>query len=262
MKRYILLIRLPFSYGAEDAAAVRPQWNNLTDRWKADGTFVTSFVFPGEGYVVSSKGSVSDERAISGSLTVISSIVINALNFEAAVMLAKECPILEQGGTVEVREILPQPEFKTPTQQELKNKEIIGHLYEHILNNRRYALLDTVISPDYEGTGIGKESGAQGFSHTVQAVITAFPDIQWNILDMLADGDKVTVRWRWTATNTGAFRGIPATGKTITDNAIVIYQLQDGMVSHAWLQGDRLGVLTQMGLIPKDLVPILQPTEG
>jgi steroid delta-isomerase-like uncharacterized protein len=201
---------------------------------------------------------VVNEEVISNDLRVISSIVVKALNFEAALALAKKCPILEQGGTVEVREVQPGPEIKTFTTEELRNKEIIRHLYENILNNRKYELLDSVISPDYTGIGNVEEKGVKSFLHTVGAVITAFPDIEWNILDMMADGDKVILRWTWTATHAQAFRGIPASNNTVTDNAIVIYQLSDGMVTNAWIQGDRLGVLTQMGLIPKDLIPVPQ----
>lgn len=259
MKEYILLIRLPLDYGSEQASAVRAKWTALTDQWKADGIFVTSFVFPSESYVVSGNGNVANEEVISDGLRVISSIVIRASSFEEALLLAKKCPILEQDGTVEVREVQPRLEIKTYTAEEIRNKEVIRHLYEDILNNRKYELLDNVISPDYAGIGNVEEKGAKSFLHTVQAVITAFPDIKWDILDMMADGDKIILRWTWTATNTQPFRGIPASNKTVTDNANVIYQLRDGMVINAWIQSDRLGVLMRIGLIPQDLIPLPQP---
>lgn len=258
MKEYILLIRLPLKYGSVEASAVRAKWTTLTDQWKEDGIFVTSFIFPSESYVVSSNNIVTNEEVISNDLRVISNIIIRASNFEKALLLAKKCPILEQGGTVEVREVQPRSEIRTFTAEELKNKEIIRNLYENMLNNRKYDLLDSVISPDYSGIGNVEERGVKSFLDTVQAVITAFPDIKWNILDMMADGDKVILRWTWTATNTQPFRGIPASNKTVTDNAIVIYQLKDEKVVNAWIQGDRLGVLMQMGLIPQDLIPTPQ----
>ena len=259
MKEYILLIRLPLEYGAEQASAVRAQWTALTDQWKADGIFVTSFVFPGDGNVVSADGNVASGQVISNNLRVVSSIVVKAINFEAALSLAGRCPILAQGGAVEVREVQPRADIKTYTAEESENKKIIRDLYENILNNRKYELLTSVISPDYAGIGNVEEKGVESFRHTVQAVINAFPDIQWNILDMMAEGDKVILRWTWTGTNTQPFRGIPASNKTVTDNAIVIYQLRDGKVINAWIQGDRLGVLMQIGLIPKGLFPVPEP---
>lgn len=108
MNDYILLIRLPLQYGPEEAATARPRWNALTDQWKADGIFVTSFVFPREGYVVSGNDKVAKEQVVSHNLRMISSIIVKAVDIEAAVSLAKKCPILEQGGTVEVREVQPR----------------------------------------------------------------------------------------------------------------------------------------------------------
>lgn len=261
MKKYILMIRLPLAYGAEEASAVRADWEKLTDEWKADGTFVSSFVFPGDGYEVSGNGNVAEQQVISTGLKVISCIVIETSDFESALTMAKKCPVLKQSGTVEVREVMPRPEFKRYTAEELRNKEIIRGLYENILNNRKYDLLDNVISPDYAGIGNVEEKGAKNFRHTIQAVINGFPDIQWHILDLMADGDKVIVQWTWTATNTQPFRGIPASNQTVTDNAIVIYQLRDGMVTSAWIKGDRLGVLMQMGVIPQELIPTQQPKQ-
>ena len=109
MKKYILLIRLPLNYGPEQASAVRARWTALTDQWKADGIFVTSFVFPSESYVVSGNGNVANEEVIANGLRVISCLIIKASNFEEALLLAKKCPILGQGGTVEVREVQPRP---------------------------------------------------------------------------------------------------------------------------------------------------------
>jgi len=108
MNTYILLIRLPLNYGAEQAAAVRPEWNALTDQWKSAGIYVTSYVFPSESYVVSGKGEVTKVNVVSNGLRIISSLLIQAPNFEEALSLAKKCPILKQGGTVEVREVQPR----------------------------------------------------------------------------------------------------------------------------------------------------------
>lgn len=87
------------------------------------------------------------------------------------------------------------------------------------------------------------------------AVIDAFPDIKWTIEDIISEGDKVVVRWHWNGIHKAPFRGIPPSNKAVVDNANVIYQLKDGKITASWIQGDRLGVLTQIGVIPKDLIP-------
>jgi predicted ester cyclase len=76
--------------------------------------------------------------------------------------------------------------------------------------------------------------------------------------DLIAEGDRVAVRTRWQATHTGAFRGIPPTGKRITNTSITIYQLADHKLVHAWIETDRLGTLQQMGASP-DAMGGMQP---
>lgn len=109
MKEFILLIRLPQDYGSEQALAVREQWNALTGQWKADGTFVTSFVFPSKSYVISENGKVTNEQVIANGRRIISCIVVKAPDIDAALSLGKKCPVLAQNGTVEVREVQPRP---------------------------------------------------------------------------------------------------------------------------------------------------------
>ncbi|RFM26179.1 ester cyclase [Deminuibacter soli] len=135
-----------------------------------------------------------------------------------------------------------------------RNKETIRHLYEDLLNERQFDQLASVVSEEY--VGIRGEKGVKGFSEAVTTIVAGFPDMKWTIEDLLADNDKVIVRWSWKGNNTQPFRGIPASNKPVTDNAIVIYQFNEGgKIVHAWMQGDRLGVLLQIGAIPANLIP-------
>jgi len=109
MKEFILLVRVPVTYGGEQAKVVNPQWNKVLDKWKADNVFVTSFVFPTESYVLSGADrTVKKEMVISDGLKVVSSIILHARSLENAVELAKACPVLAYGGTVECREVWPR----------------------------------------------------------------------------------------------------------------------------------------------------------
>lgn len=110
MKEFMLLIRVnAVSYTAEKAKAVNPDWNKVLEKWKADSVFVTSFVFPGESYVLSGpERTVRKEAVVSNDLKVVSAIVLRAADPETAVELAKACPVLDHGGTVEVREVPPR----------------------------------------------------------------------------------------------------------------------------------------------------------
>jgi hypothetical protein len=110
MKEYILINRVPANYDRTDAQKINDAWNITTNKWKADGIFVTSFVFPSEGFLVSTTDKiVQNGNVLSDNLKVVSVIVLKANDYESAVVLAKECPHFEQSGTVEIREIMSRP---------------------------------------------------------------------------------------------------------------------------------------------------------
>lgn len=110
LKEYILLVRLPLNYGPDDAKAVRGQWNSLLDKWKGDRTYITSFVYPNDGYIVQGADkSVTNRTVVSDNYKLVSNLILRAVDYEQAVELAKMCPVLQQGGMIEVREIQPRP---------------------------------------------------------------------------------------------------------------------------------------------------------
>ena len=132
-----------------------------------------------------------------------------------------------------------------------KNKEVIRTLYEQALNKRNMGLLQDFVSEDY--VGIGGEKGATAFEAPVAALIKALPDIQWNIEELIGEGDKVVVRWKVQGTHTGPFQHITATGNTVSNDGIGIYELKDGKVINAQVHTDRLGFLQQLEVLPSDI---------
>jgi predicted ester cyclase len=80
----------------------------------------------------------------------------------------------------------------------------------------------------------------------------AFPDLQNTVEDMVAEGDKVVVRFRARGTHQGeteAF-GSPM-GKRMDMTGITIKRLSDGKIVEAWTNFDALGMMQQLGLIPE-----------
>lgn len=132
-----------------------------------------------------------------------------------------------------------------------RNKEVVRKLYEQALNKRNLALLQEFVSEDY--VGIGGEKGAAAFEVPVAALFKALPDIQWKIEEIVGEDDKVVVRWKVQGTHTGPFQHIAATGNTISNDGIGIYELKDGKVINAQVHTDRLGFLQQLEVLPLDL---------
>ena len=133
------------------------------------------------------------------------------------------------------------------------NKAIVTALYNESLNKRNMHLLSGFISDDY--IGVPGTKGVEGFETPIAALIKAFPDIHWKLITVMGEGNKVVARWKWEGTQTGQYRNIPATGKTITNDGMAIYELKDGKIVGADVQIDRLGFLQTLGVLPADIVP-------
>src|SRR5271154_2094390 len=73
------------------------------------------------------------------------------------------------------------------------------------------AQADTIFSDTFSTNGI--TVGPTGPKRNIENRVTGFPDVQTFIEEVIAVGDKVVIRLRWTGTQTGPYSGVPATGK-------------------------------------------------
>ncbi len=128
------------------------------------------------------------------------------------------------------------------------HKLLLRRRIDDIWNNGNMAAIDEVIAADYVSNG--QPIGRDGFTQFVTAVRSAFPDLRFTINDMVAETDKLAVRYTGHATHQGEFSGIPATGKSITITGIDMFRIADGKIVEEWLRFDRLGMRQQMGVIP------------
>jgi steroid delta-isomerase-like uncharacterized protein len=78
---------------------------------------------------------------------------------------------------------------------------------------------------------------------------TAFPDVHMDIVDIIAEDDKVVGRFTCSGTHQGDWRGHPPTGRRFTNIAeVYILQIRDGKIVHAWGIEDTVNRLRQLGL--------------
>jgi steroid delta-isomerase-like uncharacterized protein len=111
---------------------------------------------------------------------------------------------------------------------------------------------------DYLADDFVEHETAPGLAPTKEGVrqfftlyMAGFPDLHFEAEDILASGDKVVGRVRCTGTNTGEFMGMPATGKSVTVQAIDIIRVGDDDLAHEhWGVFDALAMMQQLGAIP------------
>ena len=89
--------------------------------------------------------------------------------------------------------------------------------------------------------------GPAGYIAVIEMMRGGFPDIQWSLDDIIAEGDKVAARFTMCGTHKNLFFGIPATGKSIEVKAINFYRFANGQIVEEHGMPDMLGLLHQIG---------------
>ena len=130
-------------------------------------------------------------------------------------------------------------------------KQIVRRIYEDVLNKRDLRPLDEFVRPDYvEHNPLpGQGTGLAGMKDRYTMLFNGL-DAHFTIEDMVAEGDRVVVRWTNSGTNTGDFLGIPATGRQYSIQGIDIYRLAGGKLAEHWDVVDVFGHMVQLGVIP------------
>jgi len=133
-----------------------------------------------------------------------------------------------------------------------RNKNLIRQIAEEIYNKGNYSHIDEFVSSDFviHSLNPNKEiHGPEGAKKFAFSLRTAFPDIQYTIIDQFAEGNKVVTRFIAQGTHQGSFEGIPPTGKSFKVSGIDIDYIQNGKVSECWSNLDELSLLQQLGVL-------------
>lgn len=132
------------------------------------------------------------------------------------------------------------------------NKERQRIAVEEIWNKSNFDKLKELVSDDFVIHFPRPGEEIQGPDNVKQFYMDfrkAFPDLHFTIIDLIAEGNKVVTYWSATGTHKGDFRGIPATGKSVTIKAMDIDKLADGKFVECWTNVDELGLMHQLGAI-------------
>jgi steroid delta-isomerase-like uncharacterized protein len=130
------------------------------------------------------------------------------------------------------------------------NKALARRYWQELWNEKRREALDELTrEPVKLHFPVGQAHRPPSLTAWFETALRAFPDVHFDVLDMIAEGDMVVTRWRYHATNTGPFLGRPPTGRAVTDEGITTLRFEDGKVVEEWVVQDSLGLLKQLGIL-------------
>jgi predicted ester cyclase len=125
-----------------------------------------------------------------------------------------------------------------------------------VFNGRRLDQLEDVLHPEFRGRGLsafppgGPEVGPGARRKLYEMFYQAIPDARADVLNIVAEGDKVVIVDRFGGTHRGELFGRPGTGNHIEWTAIHIYTIRDGKILEDAILMDALAIMQQIGLVP------------
>lgn len=132
-----------------------------------------------------------------------------------------------------------------------RNREFVSRMLDESINARDADVLDEYLSADYVHHGAdGIDTGRETHKEAARLYFVAFPDVRFEMLDQIAEGDKVVTRWRFTGTHTGPLQDMAPTGKAVDLTGISIHRIEGGRAVEGWEASNTLLFLQQLGVMP------------
>jgi predicted ester cyclase len=119
------------------------------------------------------------------------------------------------------------------------NKAVVERLVAEVLNRGQLEALDELYTPHM----------AAKAKRWITPFREAFPDLEMETVELVAEGDTVVGRFLCSATHQGAWRGHPATGRRFERvDEVYFFRFENGLIAGAWGLEDTLSRLQQLGL--------------
>jgi steroid delta-isomerase-like uncharacterized protein len=131
-----------------------------------------------------------------------------------------------------------------------ENEGLVRRFYAEVCNGRRLDVADELFADDFVNH-VPQTPAALGPAGVkdVVAIYQRALDGHWDVREIFSVDDRVFSRWVGRGTHKGELMGIPATGKSITVEALSVHRIADGRIAEEWTAWDALGLLQQIGAV-------------
>lgn len=136
----------------------------------------------------------------------------------------------------------------------MDNEALIRRWFREVWNEKRESVIDELLDADSVHHGLGGTQraviqGSGNFKDFYRAFLAAFPDLEIDVEDTFAAGDKVVFRCTVRGTHSGEGLGIAPTGKRIEITGIGICSVRDEKFVEVWNEFDFLNLYNQIGML-------------
>ena len=143
------------------------------------------------------------------------------------------------------QEATPMAECPVTTPEE--NEAIVTMYWEEAVWGDQGTINELVAPNEIHHWGIGGDTtGFEEFSERWDLFLTAFPDLEFTVDLVTAEGEFATTLWTATGTHRGEWLGIPPTDREVTWRGINVFRIECGQIVESWGAADHLGLLSQI----------------
>jgi predicted ester cyclase len=134
------------------------------------------------------------------------------------------------------------------------NKRLVRRALEEVYAKGNVELADELFHPDFADHDPAHPelpAGPESVKETVRNLHRAFGELRFEVEDEIAEGDKVVQMLTMSGRHTGPLMGRDPTQKAFAVRHMNIWRIVDGRIADHWGSRDDLGLLTQLGLVPR-----------
>lgn len=144
-----------------------------------------------------------------------------------------------------------------------ENERLARRFPEEAATGGDVDVLDEILADDFVDHSLfGREVvGVEASKAQLRAILTAFPDFEATVEDVVAEGDRVAMRVTLSGTHEGEFMGLEPTGNSFEVGNAVFNRVADGRIVERWTLPDTFGMLQQLGVLPADLLADAQTAD-
>lgn len=130
-----------------------------------------------------------------------------------------------------------------------ENKQAARDFFREIWNEKDESAIDRYVSAQAAGNDADFGSGREDFRTHWKSWIAAFPDLHFEVVEVIGEGDKVLTRWVLTGTFEGELLGAKGDGRTIRVEGMSLDRIENGVVMEGFDGWDNYGFRKQLGVV-------------
>ncbi|MFC2158882.1 ester cyclase [Acidobacteriota bacterium] len=140
--------------------------------------------------------------------------------------------------------------FQAQAKAEVDNTSLVKRYIETI-NAGNYDAMGDFLSPEYSiysPSGHPEPTSREKLIENYKGVAQAFSEFKWDVVDIMAAGDKVICRMKVKGTTKAGVPGLPDAPTQIEIGMITIMRFENGKIAEEWQEDDQLGFARQLGM--------------